>query len=398
MADVATEMASRGYRVLVLASGRGYENPKIRYARREHCGNVEIIRLPFSSFGKKSLIHRLLGQILFLLQVILRGIFTRRLSGMLVSTSPPMAAFPALILGFLRRVPITYWLMDFNPDQLTVLGRATESNPAVLAMKWLNRAIFARAAEIVVLDRFMAERVNSQYQVAGRLTVLAPWPHEESSESVAHGENPFQCEYNPDGRFVVMYSGNHSIASPITTLLQAAIRLANDRRFLFMFIGGGEGKREVDEVVAKTNEYPNILSLPYQPLEKIKYSLSAADLHVVTLGDNMPGIIHPCKIYGAMAVGRPVLFIGPHPSHASELVRRHRVGWQIEQGDVSGAVEALRRITSLPAAELSEMGQRARAAIREKYSKDRLCGALCTVVEAAMQRSTSSVTVPVEVS
>ena len=34
----------------------------------------------------------------------------------------------------------------------------------------------------------------------------------------------------------------------------------------------------------------------------------------------MVGIIHPCKIYGAMAAARPILFLGPNPSHISDLL------------------------------------------------------------------------------
>ena len=37
-------------------------------------------------------------------------------------------------------------------------------------------------------------------------------------------------------------------------------------------------------------------------LATLRESLSAADVHVVSLGADMVGIIHPCKVYGAMAV------------------------------------------------------------------------------------------------
>src|SRR3990172_8529998 len=125
MADAADAMAARGYRVAVLTSARGYEDPTIIYPPREFRGGVEIRRLPLSSFGKRTLIHRVLGQSLFLTQVIFRGIFTRRLTGILVSTSPPMASFAAIVVGYVRRVPITYWLMDLNPDQILASGRVS---------------------------------------------------------------------------------------------------------------------------------------------------------------------------------------------------------------------------------------------------------------------------------
>lgn len=383
MADVAEALAERGYAVRVLTSARGYDDPRVRYPRRELRGGVDVRRLPWSSFGKKSLMHRVIGQSFFLLQVIVQGLFARRLAGIVVSTSPPMASFAAVVLGMVRRVPITYWLMDLNPDQIVALGRAKANSLPVRALRWLNLQIFARAATVVVLDRFMAERVERQYRIGGRMEILPPWPHEEALADVPRDENPFVAKHNLSGKFVVMYSGNHSLASPLATLLTAAHVLRNDPRFVFMFIGGGIGKRAVEQVIASSRP-ANIVSLPYQPLERIKYSLSAADVHVVTLGDEMPGIIHPCKIYGAMAVCRPVLYFGPRPSHASDLIERHDVGRQVAHGDVAGAVATLEEMAALTLAERNEIGERARRAVAEHYGKRELCAAFCDAVERAV--------------
>ena len=156
--------------------------------------------------------------------------------------------------------------------------------------------------------------------------------------------------------------------------------MQDDPQFLFMFIGGGLGKLEVEEAIAVYHP-PNIISLPYQSLDCIKFSLSAADLHVVTLGNGMPGIIHPCKVYGAMAVGRPVLLIGPRPSHVTDLIDNFNIGWQADHGDVDRVVAAIHDASKLASNCREEIGSRARTAVREYYSKRELCGALCDVVE-----------------
>ena len=65
--------------------------------------------------------------------------------------------------------------------------------------------------------------------------------------------------------------------------------------FVFAFIGGGRGKVEIEERASKLGS--RLLVLPYQPLERIKYSLSAADVQIVSFGDEMIGIVHPCKFY-----------------------------------------------------------------------------------------------------
>src|SRR5215831_17051886 len=126
MADAAAAMAARGYRVVAIVSGRGYDDPTVKYKPRETIDGVEIVRLPLASFGKKSIPIRLLGAFMFLSQALVRGLFVRNLTGILVSTSPPMCSVVAVIIGFIRRVPITYWLMDLNPDQVIALGKYKE--------------------------------------------------------------------------------------------------------------------------------------------------------------------------------------------------------------------------------------------------------------------------------
>ena len=65
VADVAEEMARRGWRVIVYTANRGYDDPDICFPSRERRGGVEVRRLPLSSFGKTSIPVRLLAQFLF---------------------------------------------------------------------------------------------------------------------------------------------------------------------------------------------------------------------------------------------------------------------------------------------------------------------------------------------
>lgn len=382
VADAAAEMARRGYRVVTLTASRGYDDPSVKYPLRETINGVEVRRIPLSSFGKRSIALRLLGGCLFMLQAIVRGLFVRRLSCIVVSTSPPMCSLAAMIIGFVRRVPIKYWVMDLNPDQMIQLGKIKEQSLPARLFNAFNKAILKRAADVVVLDRFMSQRVLAKRDVQDKITILPPWPHEDQLQRIEHANNPFRVTHGLAGKFVIMYSGNHSIASPLTTILQAAVRLKSEPRLLFMFIGGGLGKKEVEQVI-RDDAPGNIVSLPYQPLSEIKYSLSAADVHLVSLGEELVGIIHPCKIYGAMAVGRPILLLGPAPSHASEIIEHDRLGWHVKHGDVEGMVAAIQRMLATPEGELNAMGSRAQQAIESRLSKRTLCGAFCDVLERA---------------
>ena len=154
----------------------------------------------------------------------------------------------------------------------------------------------------------------------------------------------------------------------------------DDDRIIFMFIGGGKGKAAVEKFIAEEKP-PNILSLPYQPLDRIKYSLSAADVHLISMREAMGGCVHPCKFYGAMALGKPIIALGPSRSHVGEILEQNKVGWRIDHGDVDGAVHVMRQCLSAGDSELVELGSEGRRLVEEQLSKDILCGRFCDIVE-----------------
>jgi hypothetical protein len=88
----------------------------------------------------------------------------------------------------------------------------------------------------------------------------------------------------------------------LDTLLEAAERFADRDEIAFCFVGGGSEFKKVQERV-QDRSLRNVLCLPYQPFKRLSASLSAADLHVVVMGDKYVGIVHPCKVYNVLAVG-----------------------------------------------------------------------------------------------
>ena len=387
MADVAIAMARRGHRVIVYTADRGYEDPSVRYPAREVLEGVEIRRLALSSFGKRNLITRALGTFTFMMQCLFIGLFTRNLGGIFFSTSPPLVGAAASVVRLLRGVPIAYWAMDLNPDQLIAMGKIKARSLTARLLELVNRFILRRTSLVIALDRFMADRLRARGVADVKMEVLPPWSHEQyiGGASAADRE-AFRRRHGLAGKFVVMYSGNHSPANPLRTLLDAAVRLRADDRLRFVFVGGGHGKREV-EAVAREHALANVVSLPYQPLEDLGASLGAADVHVVSLGENMVGIIHPCKIYGAMTVGRPVLFLGPATSHVGDLLAGHGIGRRVSQGDVYGCVAAVRELAEMPAGELARVGARAMAVLRESLGQAMLCGRVCDALERVYGRA-----------
>lgn len=389
-ADVAEEMVRRGWDVRVLAASRGYSDPSLRFPPRETRNGVDVRRLPLSSFGKKSIPVRLLAQVLFMIQVVGHGLLTPGLDAVFVSTSPPFAGFGGAIIGMVRRVPFLWWVMDLNPDQMVAAGKLSPKSLFVRVFDWMNRVTLRRAARVIALDRFMAERLNRKVDVSAKLLVAPPWPHNETPplddaglQRLANAGTSFRKRHGLENCFVVMYSGNHAIQHPLDTLLDAAAQFEGEPSLKFVFIGGGAGKAGVEQRIAAGAT--NILSLPYQPLETLEDSLGAGELHVVSMGPEVVGIVHPCKIYGAMAVGRPILFFGPRESHAGEIVEPQHLGWRVEHGDVAATVAAIRQAAGLARPERLQMGQRAAALITADFSRQHLRNEVCSAVEAMLQ-------------
>lgn len=378
LADVAEELARRGHAVTVLTSGRGYDDPAAQFPRAEERNGVCIRRLPWCSFGKRSFATRVLGGLSFTGQALVRGLVRRRDDVVLVTTVPIMGPLAGLLLSWVRGPGLVYSVMDLNPDQLVALKVVAPNSWIVRLLNVLNRAVLRRAARVLVLDRFMGERVLRKAPVAGKMVIVPPWSHTEPAAPLEHASNPFRRRLGPGGELVVMYSGNHGITSPLSTLLAAAESLADEPRLKFIFIGGGARKHEVDSAVSQ-----NVRSLPYQPLETLGESLSAADVHVVTLGDGMVGIVHPSKVYGAMAVARPVLLLGPAVCHVTDMLESSGACWRVAHGDVAGARALLLQLLEMPREELRARGAAARRTLDEGYTSARLCGAFCDAVEAA---------------
>jgi len=260
----------------------------------------------------------------------------------------------------------------------------------------LNRWILRRACRVVTLDRFMAERLGRKWPIESKLAVIPPWPHEnalptiDGRDSISAEENPFRWQHGLGNKFVLMYSGNMSPAHPLDTVLQAALRLQHREELIFLFVGGGLGRQHVQDFV--DHHHPaNVRLLPYQPLEWLRYSLSAADVHLVSVGNKMVGVAHPCKAYGAMACAKPLLLLGPRASHVGELIERLGIGWQIDHGQIDEAVALIEQILDGNRGELLAMGCRARQAIAQELSEALLCGQFCDVVESTFSTPSRSV-------
>jgi glycosyltransferase involved in cell wall biosynthesis len=286
-----------------------------------------------------------------------------------------MVATIGAAMRSLRGVPFVYWLQDLYPDlavEFGVLRRGGLADRAFgAASGWIQR----RADRVVALGDAMAAKVVAHGVPADRVHVVPNWADGRSLVPLARADNAFLREHALVGKKVVLYSGNMGRAHDLATLLGAARAMRAREDLVFLFIGDGNKRSEVEAAAA---ELPAVRILPYVARQRLSESLSSGDVHVVTQTDCTVGLLEPSKLYGAMAVGRPILFIGPAGGEAAATVDRERLGAVVAPGDVANAVAALERLL-----QDDEAGPRARTAFERAYDRQVRTAQLAEILEAA---------------
>jgi hypothetical protein len=61
------------------------------------------------------------------------------------------------------------------------------------------------------------------------------------------------------------------------------------------------------------------------------------------MGEGFVGIVHPSKIYNIMSIGAPTLYIGPEPSHITDIASQNngRKFFLTRHGDVSAVIASI---------------------------------------------------------
>jgi len=340
-ADLARGLTEAGHEVTVICNSRGYDDPELRFPSQETWNGIKIVRVRSTAFGKASKWRRASDFGSFMASCALRLLSLGKFDVIVAMTSPPLISFLATLAVPAKARSLVFWSMDLNPDEAIAAGWLRAKSPVARLLSRMLLHSLRRADCIVALDRFMRDRIQAKGISPEKVMVIPPWSQDDSVRFDPVGRQEFRREHELSKKFVVMYSGNHSPCHPLETLLQAAERLAENDDIALCFVGGGSEFNKVKER-AQNRGLRNVLCLPYQPIEKLSGSLSAADLHVVVMGDQYVGIVHPCKIYNVLAVKKPFLYIGPSESHLTDIIGQSEA-YVSPHGDVDGVVANILR-------------------------------------------------------
>ncbi len=369
LSDLAFHLSASGHHVHVVTSQQRYGDPEARLPAEETVRGVHIHRVATTRFGRSALAGRGLDYLSFYVSMR-RCVLALAGPGDIVvaKTDPPLLCVLAMQAARRRGARLVNWLQDLYPEVAIQLGVPMLRGPVGRGVTYLRDRSLTAADANVVPGESMAARVLSRGAAPERVHIIPNWADDESIVPVPHAENPLRRDWGLEGKFVIGYSGNLGRAHEFDTVLGAAERLREHAHVVFVFIGGGHQFDELARRVAKRDLDRTVRFFPYQDHAALKYSLSAADLHWVSLRPEMEGLIFPSKFYGIAAAGRPVIAIAAKDSEIARLVLRHDCGIVIEPGNAEALAEAL-LLLSADAKRRAAMGASARAMLDVNFTR-----------------------------
>jgi putative colanic acid biosynthesis glycosyltransferase WcaI len=379
LVDLCEELVAHDVEVEVIASYRKYEDRSVKFPLRETRNGVQIRRLRDTGFGKKTLLGRILDFTTFNVLLFFKILFGKKPDMYLGMTSPPLVSFVGAFVARLKSSNFCYWTMDLQPELSIRSGLVKESSVSAKTLVALGDYIFRHAGNIVVLDKYMKEHAINRGANPASISVVPVWPVMSKVYEGKREENSFRQTHGFGDKLVVMYSGNHSYVHPLDTILEVALKTRNNDQILYVFIGGGVRAKDVTQFRDKHN-LENIVKLPYQPRENIHLSLGASDVQLVIMGDDLTGFTHPNKIYGAMFIGKPVIYIGPTPSHVSDILENLNDNVIVNHGDVNHLTQRIESLQKLSPKDLESIGIANRAYALSHFAPEVLKGLMSDAV------------------
>ena len=368
LTDLAFGLQNTHTNVHVVTSRLRYEAGGERLTAKEEIRGVAVHRVWSSGFGRSTLIGRVLDYLTFfpavffcLLKILHRGDIA------IAKTDPPLISVAVWLAARWRGAVLVNWLQDLFPEVAAALGVHAARGPLGRALIRLRDRTLMEAAVNVVVGHRTKDVLRARGIPDDRIAVITNWADGTAIKPLSATANPLRQEWGLIDKFVVGYSGNVGRAHEFETIINAAELLKGDPAIVFLFIGGGHSYRCV-QAEARRRRLSNIVFKPYQPREGLPQSITLPDVHLVSLLPVLEGFIVPSKFYGAIAAGRPVVFIGSSNGELAREIAHLNCGATVEPKDAAALAYLLQRLHEQY--EIADtMGKNARSAFEKYFDK-----------------------------
>ncbi len=349
-ASLAEHFAASGHDVAVVTSRGGYsEDARKKAGATERSSAVRVRRIWTPRLGKANLIKRLADYFFFYLGTFWTLATLSRQDIVISLTTPPFIAWAGVLHKVLhRRTKLVLWNMDCYPEAPERAGMIKDNGPVSRFLQLFNRALFRRLDHLVCLDSAMLDLLMGRYapkKKALPTTIIPNWEDADFfPEDALHQQWEGIAGHKLDGKFVALYLGNMGVGHEFDTVLDAAEALRENDRIVFLFIGGGSRKEPFAEE-AKRRNLPNVIVQGYVPKSETPRVMASVSCSLITLRDNMLGVMSPSKLHSNLAMSLPVLYIGPEKSNVDDAIQRYACGLRLPIGDAQGFADAVQSLS-----------------------------------------------------
>jgi glycosyltransferase involved in cell wall biosynthesis len=364
LADFADGALEAGHDVRVICGTGGYVSDRATdrgVVQREGLGaadratgngSIHVTRVRTATFSQSRL-RKLISYATFYAGALWKALRIQNPDVVITLTAPPGLAWIGWLVKRIHGCRHVAWEMDLYPDIAIVLG--------IHVAGWTSWMLdFPRrtADAVIAPGRCMRARLLQHRIPEDRILVVENW---------ADGRRIFPQPFPQRKPLRILYSGNLGMAHDVTTIRAVMVHLANLPEFHFSFSGGGAARRELIDFCQERG-IGNVSFPGYVRLEDLGACLAECHVGLVTQKRSTLGAVVPSKIYGLMAAGRPVLYIGPAEATPALLIDKFNCGWRFDCDDEAGVSALLMRLLEDPE-ELHRKGQNGHEAFISGYDK-----------------------------
>lgn len=347
--DLARAFAKAGWQVTVITCG-----PKSGTVRD---GGVRVIRVK-----GRTRPGGIFSYSLAWIKMLLAALRLPATDLIVTLTDPPMLVTAGRMVQRVKKNRHIHWCHDLYPDIFPALS-VPMPEFLMKPLKRMSRRSIRACDKTIVIGRCMAKQLAMGGVDPRHITVIPNWP---DNELVAESEQEDSNEIientgyvngnlqingakahadqvkDPNPKFRVLYAGNIGRAYPLNTILDAAQLLDQQNPEIeFVFVGDGPRFDDIAKERARRGLH-NIRLMPFQPQTRLKQVMESGDVHLISMREDAAGMLVPCKLYAALAVGRPSIFVGPESSETAKVIHDFHAGAVIAQGNAQALADQIR--------------------------------------------------------
>ena len=369
LTELCEDLAKLGHKVTVIC-GRSYHvsnSEKGFLIRRETYKAINILRAPGTTFPKKNLFLRLINLGTYFLSAFFAGFLINDKPDVVIAlTDPPLLGLHGICFSIWHRAKFIYYCKDVYPDVGMITGRLR--HPVyIFILKIANMLSFRLANRVICIGEDMKKRIEEKGISGKKIKIVHDWANSKELFPVPPHENPFIAKYNLKNKFVVMYSGNIGLTQGLDRIIDIAKYFKNNEDLKFLLIGEGADKENLQKSAVQ-KRLTNVEFLPYQPKDELRYSLNAANVHLITSMKGLAGVMVPSKVYGILACSKPFIGWVDEDSEISTIARKFNCGIIASPGNVERMINLIEWAIE-NTDKLNEIGKNGRKAIEQFFDR-----------------------------